>query len=84
MKIVTHLSFLALACCCAVFLSACSKSTSTTEPKAEKKPGAKSTMQTAIEGATRKTAVDTGKKAEAKLDAINSKREEDIKELDAF
>ena len=41
-------------------------------------------MQTAIEGATGKTAVDTGKKAEAKLDAINSKREEDIKELDAF
>jgi hypothetical protein len=84
MKIVTHLSFLALACCAAVFVSACSKSGPTPEPKAEQQPAKKSNMQTAIEGATGKTAIETGEKAEAKLDAINSKREEDLKELDAF
>lgn len=42
------------------------------------------TSQTAIEGATGKTAVKAGQKARDQINRINSERNEDIRTLDSF
>ena len=70
-----------------VCTSACTRSSESVDaapapapaPKAEK-----STAQLAIEGATGKTAIEAGQRSKAKLGDINTKRENDLKELDSF
>ncbi len=82
----TRVLFGACALLAGILLSAsgCSKAAETSKAPPAKKTTPKSNMQTTVEGLTGKTAVDAGKKAEEKLNAINAQREEDIKELDSF
>lgn len=84
MKTRTILSTCSLLSGILLSMTACSKPEPTADAPAVENTQNKSGMQTAVEGLTGKTAVETGKQAEEKLDAINSKREEDIKDLETF
>lgn len=85
------------ACLCALLLASCSQGVdmpaapkpalpapAATAPAAASAPAEQSTMQTAIEGFTGKTAVDASKRARATLDKVNETRTRDMQEADQF
>ena len=54
------------------------------EPTPPSTPPQKSSLDTAIEGATGKAAIEAGRATKTKIDKISAGREDDIKELDSF
>lgn len=62
-------------------LAGCSPSPQATPAKPESEPTKKSTIQTAIDGATGKTAVQAHKKAKDTLTKVSAQRDEDLKDV---
>ena len=82
MRTLKHLWMAAGLMAAALVIVGCSKSGSPDEPTpaAAKEPAAKSTAETAIDGFTGKTALESHKKAKSTLARVNATREQDIQD----